>query len=120
MITWIVDISHVSFRYIQLVLYDNLFHKVWPGLREDSYEELFNVWLLSIRSIQRFPNSVLEDMSVGGEKSLKGMSHLDYFHFWGFGTILLLGVTINNLMEGVKKTIFFAFLGLNWCKIATY
>ena len=99
---------------------DNLIDKVRPGFGEDSIEKLFNLGVLYVRGIQRFPSSILEDMSVCGEKSLKGMSHLDYFHFWGFGTILLLGVTINNLMEGVKKTIFFAFLGLNWCKIATY
>ena len=101
-----VYIPQIVLVNVELVLDYNLFHKLRPRFREKLDIKLLEVGVFEMCNVQRFPTSILEDMSVGGKKSFKGMSHLDYFHFRVVGAILFFGVTVNNLRFGVKKIVF--------------
>ena len=61
----------------ETVLDDDLLHKLCPGFIKEPGEELLQPRVARIRLIQTFPTSSLEDMSVGGDQPLEGMSHLE-------------------------------------------
>ena len=61
----------------ETVLDDDLLDKLCPSFIEEPSEELLQPRVAGIRLIQTFPTSGLEDMSVGGEQPLEGMSHLE-------------------------------------------
>ena len=61
----------------ETVLDDDLLHKLGPGFVEELSEELLQPRVPRIHLIQTFPTSGLEDMSVGGDQPLKGMSDLE-------------------------------------------
>ena len=61
----------------ETVLDDDLLHKLCPGFIEELGEELLQLRVPRGHLIQTFPTSGLEDVSVGGDQPLEGMSHLE-------------------------------------------
>ena len=82
-----VHIPQIVLVNVKLVLDYNLFHKLRPRFREKLDIKLLEVGVFEMCNVQRFPTSILEDMSVGGEKPLEGMSdlyYLDLRRVWTF------------------------------------